>query len=185
MSKALMAVLGIVGVGILAVVFIGIYVIGVSNGEARLRNAITAKQTDNTSEFDNMWKKIQQVAQVTEGQKNALLEIFTGYAEARGKAMEGGAGIAKWVKESCPNVDTKTFENLQNIIVGSRDRWTMNQKELIDLKREHDNIRTLFPGNIVCSILGRGEIKITVVTSERTDHAFKTGKDDNVQVFQK
>lgn len=183
--KGWMIGLGVLGFLALVVLVVVVYVIGVANSETRLRNAIAAKQTDNTSEFDNCWKKISQVAQVTEGQKNALLEIFTGYAEARGKAMEGGAGVAKWVKESCPNVDTKTFENLQNIITGSRDRWTLQQKELIGLKNEHDNIRTQIPSSLICSILGRGEIKITVVTSTKTEEAFKTGKDDDTSVFQK
>jgi hypothetical protein len=130
-----------------------------------------------------MWKKISQVAQVTDAQKNALMEIFQGYAQARSGKSQGGA-LATWIHESCPTVDTSTFNNLQNIIAGSRDRWTERQKELIDLKREHDNIRTVFPSSVVCGIFGKTEIKITIVTSSRTDEAFTTGRDDDTNVFQ-
>jgi hypothetical protein len=185
MSKTLMIVLGVLGVGVAFLLVVGIYFVCTMNGETRLRNTITAKQTDNTSEFDNMWKKIQQSAQVTEGQKDALIAIFNGYASARSESMKGGAGLAKWITESCPNVDTKTFTNLQNIITSARDSWTQRQKELIDLNREHDNIITLFPSSLVCTILGREKIKIVVVTSTRTDESFKTGKDDDTTLFNK
>ena len=81
--------------GILAVValFLVVWFVGVMNQEVRLRNAIVAKQRDNTSEFDNMFKKISQVAQVTDAQKNALLEIFKGYAGARSADKEGGSSM--------------------------------------------------------------------------------------------
>lgn len=181
--KLWMAGLGCLGISVLFALIVGIYCVGTLNTENRLRQAVIAKQRDNTNEMDAMWKKIAQVAQVTEGQKNALMEIFNGYAQARSDAMKGGAGMAKWVHEAIPNVDTKTFENLQNIIVGSRDRWTMRQKELIDLKREQDLILTTIPSGWICSVFGRTPIDIKIVTSTRTENAFVTGKDDDVQVF--
>ncbi|MFA5130603.1 MAG: hypothetical protein WC477_06885 [Patescibacteria group bacterium] len=184
MSKTLMAVVGVVtclGIGFLvaAVLFISCM-----NTEARLRNAIVAKQRDNTSEFDNMWKKISQTAQVTDAQKEALKDIFTSHAQAR-TGNGGGGSVMKWVQESVPNVDLSTMKNLQNIITGSRDAWTMRQKELIDLKREHDNLIDVFPSSAVCAILGRQKIDIQVVTSGRTERSFETGKDDDVNVFEK
>jgi hypothetical protein len=59
----------------------------------------------------------------------------------------------------------------------------MRQKELIDYKREHDNLRKLFPS---CIFVGsRPEIKIIIITSEKTENTFKTGKDNDVDVFGK
>jgi hypothetical protein len=168
----------------LVVVVVGVFVygIGVLNGEMRLKNAITAKQRDNYSEMDNMWKKISQVAQVTDAQKSALLEIFTGYAKARSAGKEGGS-LANWIHESVPNVDTSTYVNLQNIITASRDRWTTQQKELLDMNREHDNIITVFPSSMVCGMFGRTKIEVTIVTSDRTEKAFETGRDNDTTVF--
>ncbi|MEN6550048.1 MAG: hypothetical protein ABFE07_28735 [Armatimonadia bacterium] len=179
MKKSTIITLAVVGVLAVAAVVIGSMWVSAHNREVALRNAITAKQKDNTSEFDNMFKKISQSAQVTEGQKNALKEIFVSYAQARG-GVQGNA-VMKWLQESVPNVDTSTFKNLQNIITASRDAWTMRQKELLDLKREHDNIRTQFPTNLFVG--GRPAIEVTIVTSSRTDESFKTGKDDNTKVF--
>lgn len=167
------------GVVLVAALVVGVMCASAHNREVSLRNAITAKMADNRSEFDSMWKKISQSAQVTEGQKNALKEIFVSYAEARGGVQGGGA--MKWLQESVPNVDTSTFKNLQNIITSSRDAWTMRQKELLDLKREHDNLLTKIP---TCWFVGgRGKIEVTIVTSSKTEKSFETGKDDDVKVF--
>jgi hypothetical protein len=166
--------------GLVIAIILGIFFVTTMNKETRLRNQITAKQTDNTSEYDNLWKKLSQSAQVTDAQKEALREIIVGNAQAR---KSGGGSLATMVHEAVPTVDTSTFNNLLNIVTSSRDAWTMRQKELIDLKREHDNIIDLFPSNVICMVLGRQKIDIKIVTSSRTGEAFKTGKDDDVDLF--
>jgi hypothetical protein len=170
-------------VSIIAVVglVLAMYV-SANNSEVRLRNAITAKQEANKATFDNMWKQISQVAQVTTEQKNALREIFENHAKAR----QGGSDdklVMKWIKESIPNVDTKVYTNLQNIIVSARNSFTNDQVALLDLKREHDNVRTMFPSSLFVG--GRPEIKVTLVTSGKTEAAFASGRDDDVNVFGK
>jgi hypothetical protein len=165
---------------VLGIMIFGTY-ISYSNKEIMLRNQIVAKQQDNQNEFDNMWKKISQVAQVTDKERQSLMDIFIKYADAR--TNDSTNQIMTWVKESVPNVNSTTYQNLQNIIVSSRDSWTMRQKELIDYKREHDNLRMMFPGSLF--LTGRPEIKIIIVTSSKTQETFKTGNDDNVDVFGK
>jgi len=172
-----------VAVGAVVLVIL-VFAVSISNSEVRLRNLITAKQKDNSSEYDNLWKKIAQVAEVTSEQKNALIEIFVQHAKAR--TGEGSdKAVVRWIQESVPNVDTSAFKNLQNVITASRDGFTMRQKELLDLKREHDNMLGVFPSSIVLSVLGRQPIDVVIVTSTRTDNAFKSGKDDDVELFKK
>lgn len=176
----------IVGLGVTGALVVGLLVlagvvISCSNNEVQLRTTIEAKQKDNTSEFDNMFKKISQTAQVSQKQMDTLKDIFTSYADAR--TQDGGKSLMTWVQESIPNVDTATFNNLQNIITSSRDSWTMRQKELVDLHREHTKVMRLFPSGFILKLLGRKELKITVVTSTRTDQAFESGKDDDTKVF--
>ena len=183
MKAALIGCLGTIGVGVVAVIIIAAYVIGVNNQEVTLRATIEQKQRDNTSEYDNMWKKISQVAQVTDAQKNALKDIFCSYAQARNNGSD--SQIMTWIKESVPSVDSSTFNNLQNIITGSRDTFTFRQKELLDLKREHDILLRQFPSSFILGFLGRKPIEVTIVTSSRTEKSFETGKDDNVDVFKK
>jgi hypothetical protein len=181
MSKGLIALIAC-GAMLAFVFMLLLWAMGVSNKEAQMRNQIVAKQKDNTSEYDNTWKKITQAAQVTDAQKQALMEIIVGNSKARNN---GGGSLATFVHEAVPNVDTSTFNQLMNIITSSRDGFTMRQKELLDFKRAHDNMIDTMPGGLVLSFLGRQKIDVTIVTSTRTDNAFKSGKDDDVDVFQK
>ncbi len=163
---------------------LGITWISCSNTEKRIRNQFVARQEANKATFDNMWKTISQAAQVTDAQKQALSEIFVQYAAARSGGKSGDDhAIVKWIQESVPHVDTSTFNNLQNIIVGTRASFTNDQLALLDLKRVHDNCLDLFPSSIVCG--DRPRLSVKLVTSTRTDAAFDSGKDDNTDVFQK
>ena len=183
MSKVALGGLAFLGVLVATALVVVLYVVGINNQEVSLRKTIEAKQKDNTSEYDNMWKKISQVAQVTDAQKEALREIFVEHAQAR--TGEGGKAIMNWIQESVPNVDTSTFNNLMNVITGSRDRWTMQQKQLIDLSREHNILLEKWPSGFILQFLGRKPVKIKVVTSTRTEDAFTTGADDDVDVFRR
>lgn len=169
------------GIIVLGLVMIGSMFISYNNKEVMLRTTMVAQQLDNTSVFDNMGKKISQVAQVSVKQMEMLKEIFASHAQAR--TTGGDKQVMTWIKESIPNVDTTTFNNLQNIIVSSRDAWTMSQRKLIDLKREHDQLLQMFPSNIILGMLGKKPFEIKIITSSKTEKAFETGKDDDVKLF--
>jgi hypothetical protein len=171
---AAVLVVGIAGV------LLGGYAIATHNEEVRLRNAIAAKQRDNVSEYDALWKKIAQAAQVTDAHRKALLEVLTAYAEARGGGSDGG--IITWIHESVPDVDPETFRNLQNIIAGSRDSFAMRQRELLALAAEHDTLLDAFPSGAVLAMLGRERIDVTVVTSTQAQKTFEQGVDDAVEL---
>lgn len=85
-------------------------VVATLNHENVLSTSIVAKQRDNKNELDGMWKTIEQVAQVAPAEKQALMDIFSGYATARSGSTQGGS-LANWIKEAVPNVNlthTKT-----------------------------------------------------------------------------
>ena len=173
--------IAVVVLGLVFALVVGVWWFSTSNKEIAIRNQIEAKQTDNKNVYDSTWKQISQCAQVTDAQKQALLEIVTGYAKAR--TGNGGGSLATSVHEVVPTMDTTTFNQLINIITAARSRFERVQTEILDLSRAHNNCLTLFPSSIVCG--GRPKIKIDIVTSTRTDNAFETGKDDDVDVFQK
>lgn len=160
-------------VALMVLMGVGMY-FSYSNSEIRLRNQITAKQRDNQNEMDNMKKKISQTVQVTDLQKDMLMGVIVGNAQAR----KSGAGtLATMVREAVPKVDVKIFKNLMNIITSGRDSWTMRQKELLDLKREHDNLLDVAPSSWFVG--SRPHIEVVIVTSTATQEAFKTGVDDD------
>jgi hypothetical protein len=176
--------LGIIGVILIIVFMVFSSWISYSNKEIDLRTSIEAKQVDNKNEFDNMWKQISQIAQVADKDRESLMSVFTDYANAR--TGEGDQGsLMKWVVEAVPNIApmTDTYKTLMNTITATRNRWTMRQKELIDMAREHKKLLMQFPGNIF--LMGRMPIEIKIVTSSKTEKSFETGTDDDVSVFGK
>lgn len=183
MNKFLIAVISVFVVGLVFFFSVIGYVVSTANYETRLSNRIEAKILDNQSEYDNMWKKISQVAEVTDQQRLALKDIFTEHAQARNGNFQNS--LTAWIHESVPTVDTTTFNNLQNIITSSRDSWTTRQKELLDLSRAHNDLLETMPSSFILTMFGRKPIKITIITSTRTQDTFTSGTDDNVSVFNK
>ena len=178
-----------IGLAVGSVVFITILIIvgmavSYKNSEVSLYNQIDAKKLDNTSEFDNMWKKIAQSAEITTEAKNALKEIFVDHAKARSAGQPAGGSLATWIKESVPTVapDSMPFKNLMNVITSARDRWTARQKELIDYKREYDNLVQKIPSRWFVT---DRKPEIIIITSSKTKETFATGEDNDTDLFKK
>jgi hypothetical protein len=167
-------------IGLILVVICGVWWVSTSNKEIGIRNQIEAKQIDNKNVYDSTWKQISQCGQVTQAQKQALIDIAVGYAKAR--SGNGGGSLATMVHEVVPNMDTSTFTQLMNVITSARLSFQRVQTEILDLNRAHNNLIDMFPSSIVCG--GRPKINIQIVTSDRTDNAFASGHDNDVNVFQ-
>ncbi len=182
MSKTIITLIVVIGGGALFAAILLFWGIGTYNRAKTLHNQIDAKELANSTIFDNTWKKISQGSQVTEAQKNALKDIFVGYANAR-SGGKGSGSFINAVKEAIPNISLdKSFGKLLNIITGSRDEWTANQVALVDMGREYNLMLEVFPSNILLHALGFEKVNVKLVTSTRTDEAFKSGKDDSTSL---
>ena len=179
--KGLIIAGGIFAVLAVVVVILVASVIGWSNGEIKLRNQVLAQEQVNETVFDNTWKTISQEAQVSNQYKDSFKAVYVDIMNAR-YASDRSASLMKWVTESNPNFSTDLFGKLMVTIEAQRQTFTENQKKLVDLSREHNNMIQVFPGSLWASILGRQAIPITLVTSAKTEDAFKTGQDNDVQL---
>lgn len=156
------------------------YGISTYNTAKNLQITYEAKADANKADFDNVIKVISQTAQVSRSQLDKLQQIYTSYADAR--TNDSANSIMNWVQESVPNVDTTTMNNLQNIIVSSRNTWTERQKELVDISREYNTKLVVFPNNLILGLFGFKQIDPTIITSDLTDRAFETGKDNSTKL---
>jgi hypothetical protein len=178
MNKNIMGVVvAAVGLVLLAIIYFSMSV-SYQRQEVKLRNLIAMKQLDNTNEFDAMWKKIAQVAEVNGEQTKMIKEVIKDYVTGRGG---DGGSLAKIVHEAVPTVDTSGFKTLMNIITSSRDGFKYRQKELTDFKREHDSLLDDPIGGWF--LRGRQKIDIQIVTSTKTKETFKTGVDDDISIY--
>lgn len=172
---------GIALVVILLAIVWAVNYVGYSNEEVALRNQFNAQQKVSTVVYDQVWKIIQQQAGVAGKYADDFKEIYPKLME--GRYGKGDGSLMKWVVEHNPNFDTSLYAKLMDSVEVQRTTFTETQKKLIDLKREHDNLRTVAPSSWFVG--RRAELILQLVTSTKTENAFKTGKDDDVNLFKK
>jgi len=170
--------------GILVLVLLGFVVVGslfvsYNNREIELRNQAIAQQKSNETTFDQVWKIIQQQAGVAEEYKTVFKEIYPQLMEGRYNNPRGGA-LLSLIQESNPNFDTSLYKKLMTAIEEQRIQFNRAQMTLLDIKREHNNMRKTFPSNLFVG--NRPELNIQIVTSSKTEDTFKTGKEDNIKL---
>jgi hypothetical protein len=154
-------------------------VISYQNSEVRLRNAAQAQQQANEAVFDNLWKTVSQQAQVSNEYKDSFGKIWKEIIAGRYDNNHGS--MASFIKEHNPEFSPALYKKLMNTIEASRKDFLNNQKRLIDIHREHQNLVNTFPGSLVCS---NKTLDIVIMTSDKTQDAFHHGE-NNVEVFGK
>lgn len=153
------------------------------NQEVRLKNAFTQKISERTAFYDKMYKVIAQKSQIAVKNDSSFRanvnQIMQGRKDAQNLFM-------KWVTESNPNANynevANLYADLSRTIEGQREGFFVQEKYLMDVKLQHDNLLHQFPANILFSIMGTKDLQYTPITSSQTDEVFKTGKDDNVKL---
>lgn len=173
------------GVVLVLVASMVIWAIGLSNNYNKKMETGKAFQKNSEVVFDNTWKIIQQQAGVTTEYKEGFREIYVELMEARYE-NDKGAGqqtLMKWVTEANPEFDASLYKTLMNTIEGSRNAFTMEQKKLIDIDRELKTMKVTFPNSLILG--NKPDLEIKLVTSAKTEEAFQTGQDNDVELFPK
>lgn len=171
-------------VSLSSVVFLGVIFavmfVSLNNQDKVLRNSIKAKESSREAVFDETWKTIKQVAQISDKYSKDFKEIYPQLMEGR-YGNEKGGSLMKFITESNPNFDTSLYVKLSNVVEAKRAEFTTAQKQIIDLKREHDNLLDTFPGSFLIS--NREKVEIKVITSGHTKEVMESGEDNQVDLF--
>lgn len=176
----------LVPVILIPVLLIAIYVgmsISYKNDEVRLRNEVTAQQTNLENIYDRVWKIISQKAQVSEQYRDAFKENYTAIMGERYKEGQSGGALLNFIRESNPEFSPTLYADLSRAIEAERINFSREQTKLLDIAKEHKNLIQTFPGSFFCS--GKLPIEIKLVTSDRAKAALESGKDNDVDVFGK
>ena len=156
--------------------------IDTDNQEVNLSTAITAKKTDQEATFDKMWKVLSQKAQVADQYKTAFQEIYPKLIE--GRYSQGDGSLMKWITESNPTFDVSLYKNVMDAIEVERNGFLTTQRQLMDLKREHDKLLLQWPSKWFIND-GVKSIEIQIVSSTHAKEVIKSGKDDDTDLFKK
>jgi len=171
----LLVTAGIVVVCGLIVAGIGI---GASNREVALRNKGEALQQESKVVYDNTWKVISQVAQVAEKHKQAFSDI---YEKVMDKRYQDQNLLLKFITEANPNFDKGLYPQVIDAIQGERAKFTRTQAQLIDIQREHKTLLQTWPASMFVG--NRKPLDIQLVTSDKTEKTFASGRENDVEVF--
>lgn len=181
-------------IGLIVVIFITAVIlimnVSVDNAEVRKRNLTEAQQKSCEANFDKMFKVISQVAQIPERfieqSKDAFKEIYPDLISGR-YANERGGALMSWITEHNPNFDMaavgKMYEKLQVVIEANRQEFFNEQQKLISYRNQHKNLIETWPGTWFINKEKRVPVEITVITSAVTEDVYRTGKEDDIDLF--
>ena len=179
--KNLKNIIIIGSIALVAIVFASMY-ISTSNKEITLRTRIEAQNKKCEVNYDKMWKIISQTAQVADEYKNTFKEVYPDIIEGR-YGNENGGTLMKWIKEANPVFDVTLFRDLNRQIEAQRTGFAYEQELLVDLDAQHKLLRRTFPNSLIVG--NRPDVRLTIITSSRTNRAVESGVDDEVELFKK
>ncbi|MEC0230376.1 hypothetical protein [Paenibacillus alba] len=171
--------LGFIGVILVIAIISAAMLWGHRNTAIALDEKIKAQHVSNKSNYDNMWKRFKEMAQVTDMQADDIKKVYTDLIA--GRYNDTGA-LFKIVQEQNPQMNKDLYAKLQNEISAGRTEFDRNQKKIADLVREYNtHIRKHVLMNSIFHFETMDANKF-IITSERTSDAYQTGKDDEVKL---
>jgi hypothetical protein len=173
--------LSLLGIGGGSILFYGV---GIRNQAVELETQFSAQIEANKSTYDKMWKIIQQKAGISQQYASDFKSNFAAIMEGRyGNPANRGQSLMLWIQEKNPEFSIELYKDLSRSVESLRIEFDISQKKMIDIKRVHDNLRLKFPSSL--AMFGHNELQLKLVTSDRTERAFETGKDNDVDLFKK
>ena len=176
--KTKIAIVSTVLVCTFAAIGFGMY-FSYNNSDARLRNLGEAQRGNIENVCDRTWKILQQKAQVSDQYRETFEEIYPKLIE--GRYSQGDGTLMKWIQESNPQFDVSLYKDLMNSIEVERTVFSNEQKKMLDIIREHNNLIKTVPGKWLITNLT--EIEYTVISSTRSKAVMENGTDDDVELF--
>jgi hypothetical protein len=181
---ALLVLLGITGLSAWS------YVGNFYDSANKTRIASYSKEKEAKQVYDKVWKTITQKAQINNKYAEDFKEIFTSINDKR----YGDKNPAMmWITEQNPTLDPNIYRELSQSIEANRNEYLATVKEQISIAQEHNtkvsSSGSYFPCMIIKAIGHPNKVCDTLnvlqVTSNRTEESFKTGIDDNTELFPK
>lgn len=181
MNKKIIVFLGVMIILIIGGISLLFGYVGFQNECNRYENGIVAQYDVNKNIYDNGYKSVLEIASVPENYVDNLKTLFQ--AAITGRYGEGGSkAVIQLIQEQNPQLPSDMYVKIQQTIEIFRNRFTQSQTELVAKKQEYKNFYTATISGRVFNIIGnypRIEFsKYDIVTSDRTEGAFQTKRDE-------
>jgi hypothetical protein len=174
MKKGLIITLTVIGIFVITSITLFNTYRSTYDRNVELKNQFKAQKNVIAGNFDKMWKVLRDKGNVTENAAKAFKDIYVPMIE--GRYSKGDGSLMKWVTEQNPQFDQSLYKDLSNSIEALRSEFETEQKKILAIKEQHDNLRQRFWSHM---FLGdEPELEYQMITSTVTQEVVKTGKDD-------
>lgn len=177
--KPIYFILAVIGfVAVVALTLFGSYVSAVNYG-ATAEAGIKAAYTNNQNILAQYSQKVQEVAQVPAMYTEDVTKVTQAAIQGRYGA-DGSKAVFQWLKEQNPQLDSKVYTKIQQVVESGRDEFKNAQTRLIDEKRVYETSLNTFWRGMWLRIAGYPKINLDdykVITTANTDAAFAAGKE--------
>lgn len=180
LGGALMAVLitlGVLGAGIAVVASI---LFSANNTANDFDKKVKYEHANNKNVLSQGQQKILELAQVPEMARDDILKVTEAAITGRYGA-DGSKAVFQALTEANPTVDPGLYKALQQEIKAYRDKFEAAQTKLLDVKRSYETALDSMPQGFVMKMLGFPKVPLdtyNIVTTDRTERAFETGRED-------
>lgn len=150
----------------------------------RSETGIEAQYEQNKNNYDNMWKKFREMAQVPSMYADDLRKVYDGAIQGR-YGKDGSKATIQFIHEHNPTFSDAMYVKLQSAIEAGRNGFAADQQQLIDKKRNYQIVLGSTKEIAVGFLFDFPRIdlaKYAIVTSDATQDAFKTGKAEEVKL---
>jgi len=169
---------------IIAVLTVGLIILGGSyvsavNYGARAEADIKAAYTNNQNILAQYSQKVREVAQVPGMYTEDFTKVTKAAIEGRYGA-DGSKAVFQWLKEQNPQLDSKVYIKVQQVVESGRDEFKTAQTRLIDEKRVYETAQNTFWRGMWLRIAGYPKIdmdKYNIITTAETEGIFAAGKE--------
>ena len=172
------------GIAFLAILLI-IGAFGFRTDCLQAQNGIVAQYDQNRNNYDNMWKKFRETAQVKSEYVADLKKVWDGAMSGRYGA-EGSKAVFQFIKEHNPNVDSALYSKMMSMIEAGRNSFEADQKQLIAKKNALNDVLSTTRAWVYNRFFGFPTIDMSmydIVTSGQTEEAFRTKQADEIDIF--
>lgn len=160
---------------ITAVVLYFIY----NNKEIALRKESEAQRGKIKAVRDQMFKVLQEKANVSSQYREAFEEVFPKIME--GRYGRDGGDMMKWIVEANPTFDTSLYHQVMNAIDVQRQLFTSEQTRMLDIINQRATLIESYPSRWL--IKNKDNIEYVVISSTDTQMVTATGTDDEILTF--
>jgi uncharacterized protein (UPF0333 family) len=170
----------LVGVLVFLLVMLMLAYINAVNYGVTMEKKLDAQYINNQNILAQYSQKIGEVAQVPEMYKNDVKEVVTAAISGR-YGTEGSKAVFQWLKEQNPQLDSKVYVKLQQIIEAGRNEFQNAQTQMIDTRRSYEtNLGYVWTG-FWLRMAGYPKTDLTKyspIITDKVEKIFKNGKEE-------